>query len=322
MFHCLLSSFNHRNLIETCCTFGNYEIADILLKSGKVDINMKDGSMKTALFKAVEEDNEDSVLYLLRNGADPHSKAYSEVLSSVVEPVDVSRYLNYTRITRILINPHASNMGVYSLSTALPGTPVAGECSICCDESDALIPLSGCGHAFCAECLHGWFMTRKAENKPLTCPQNGCSCKCSIYDVKAVMNDGELAEITHSVLISSLSLLEDFVWCPTPGCGSGMFVVVDGCANVTCPECKVTFCTKCFASHGEKSCRDKYDEMSSNNWLAANTKECPMCKVRIVKTGGCSHMRCSHCQYEFCWICMNKYIGKYSFNDRDPCGRA
>lgn len=318
-------SFFHRNLIEHCCALGNYDVVDVLLDLGKMDIDMVDTDRKTALFKAVEENNVEAVLYLLRRGADPHVKAYSDPLSSIVELSDVSRFFGYTRITRILVDPHKSYMtatDAFTLTTALPGAASAGECSICGDESDALLPLSCCGHSFCKECLHDWFRALNSQHKPIVCPQAGCGCRCSIYDVKAVMSDAEVSEIERVVLVSYLAALEDFVWCPTPGCGSGMLVDLSngaGCSNVTCPKCKVTFCTKCYASHGEKSCRAKYDEASSNEWLKANTKECPKCKARIVKNGGCSHMRCVQCNYEFCWICMNKYVGKYTFGTEDPC---
>jgi len=32
-----------------------------------------------------------------------------------------------------------------------------------------------------------------------------------------------------------------------------------------------------------------------------NTQYCPKCHVRIEKNGGCSHMHCSQCNYDFTW---------------------
>ena len=315
-----------------------FEIADLLMKSGKVDLNKVGGdSMKTPLFKSVEENNEEAILFLLRNGADPHTRGYFEPISSVVEAADVSRYYGYTRITRILVDPHksymavvveaaaAANENVYTLGTGLPGALCSGECTICCDECDEMVPLSECRHVFCVECLRCWFRTLAKQHKPIVCPQEGCGCKCSVYDLRAVLSAEECEEVERRVLVAGLALQPNFVWCPTPGCGSGMFLLEEanggggGCTTVTCRDCGKSFCRLCFMDHGEKSCRDKYDEMSSYEWLSTNTKECPNCKARIVKNGGCSHMRCLHCQYEFCWICMNKYTGKYTFGDVDPC---
>ena len=39
----------------------------------------------------------------------------------------------------------------------------------------------------------------------------------------------------------------------------------------------------------------------TSNWLATNTKECPKCKATIEKSGGCNHMTCHSCRYDFCW---------------------
>ena len=37
------------------------------------------------------------------------------------------------------------------------------------------------------------------------------------------------------------------------------------------------------------------------------TKACPQCKTRIEKNGGCVHMTCSNCHYEFCWNCGHEW---------------
>ena len=35
---------------------------------------------------------------------------------------------------------------------------------------------------------------------------------------------------------------------------------------------------------------------------------CPKCGLIIEKEeGGCNHMICSKCNYQFCWICGSKY---------------
>ena len=42
---------------------------------------------------------------------------------------------------------------------------------------------------------------------------------------------------------------------------------------------------------------------SSEEWIEFATRQCPKCKTRIQKDGGCNYMRCSRCQFEFCWVC-------------------
>ena len=34
-----------------------------------------------------------------------------------------------------------------------------------------------------------------------------------------------------------------------------------------------------------------------------NMHKCPKCKCQIEKDGGCPHMQCSMCNYNWCWVC-------------------
>ncbi|CAH1763633.1 11289_t:CDS:10 [Entrophospora sp. SA101] len=44
-------------------------------------------------------------------------------------------------------------------------------------------------------------------------------------------------------------------------------------------------------------------ERQSEAFIQSNTKECPKCKSKIQKDGGCDHMTCGQpCGYEFCWM--------------------
>ena len=99
--------------------------------------------------------------------------------------------------------------------------------------------------------------------------------------------------------------------------------------------CEHRFCFKCNASppHDPASCKMMEDwkelintyigmekhkmtvageitganDLASEIWLRANTKNCPKCKVKIQKNDGCNHMTCKHCTHEFCWICMGPW---------------
>ncbi|KAF0457808.1 ring finger protein [Gigaspora margarita] len=45
--------------------------------------------------------------------------------------------------------------------------------------------------------------------------------------------------------------------------------------------------------------------------FVAQLKQCPKCKSRIEKDGGCNHMTCKGpgCGHQFCWICMTEWRG-------------
>lgn len=50
-----------------------------------------------------------------------------------------------------------------------------------------------------------------------------------------------------------------------------------------------------------------FDNEQAEALIAAVTMPCPKCKVRIEKDGGCDHMTCAQCQYEFCYQCLANY---------------
>ena len=68
-----------------------------------------------------------------------------------------------------------------------------------------------------------------------------------------------------------------------------------------------------------KKCQD---DSETANWIQANTQGCPKCGSLIEKNGGCNHMTCSKCRYEFCWICLVSWkehgASYYKCNRFDP----
>ena len=48
------------------------------------------------------------------------------------------------------------------------------------------------------------------------------------------------------------------------------------------------------------------------------TEACPNCGISIDKAGGCSHMVCQRCKFEFCWSCLGSYKG-YLHQENTHC---
>lgn len=46
-----------------------------------------------------------------------------------------------------------------------------------------------------------------------------------------------------------------------------------------------------------------------NTKMLSQFEPCPNCKMWIQKDGGCPHMKCEKCKYEFCWHCLGSYKG-------------
>lgn len=42
-----------------------------------------------------------------------------------------------------------------------------------------------------------------------------------------------------------------------------------------------------------------------------NYKQCPNCSVIIEKNEGCNQMKCTNCNYDFCWLCLDEYSSEY-----------
>lgn len=91
------------------------------------------------------------------------------------------------------------------------------------------------------------------------------------------------------------------------------------CLTIMCMRCKK-------AGHEPISCENnkswgvslqelngEIDKRMSDIWIKKNTKKCPECDSDIQKNGGCMHMTCKNCRYEFCWLCLKKWINHDSF---------
>jgi len=45
--------------------------------------------------------------------------------------------------------------------------------------------------------------------------------------------------------------------------------------------------------------------IDNEEWISRHAKKCPRCGCPTQKNGGCMHMKCSNCKYEYCWRCLN-----------------
>jgi len=110
----------------------------------------------------------------------------------------------------------------------------------------------------------------------------------------------------------------DKKWCPQVGCVLAVQTLrklepVE--QGVSC-DCGADWCFLCTKDdHSPSSCEQaanwtlKNNSDSENvNWILANTKMCPKCKVQIEKNQGCNHMTCKNCKYEFCWLCKGDWV--------------
>lgn len=197
-------------------------------------------------------------------------------------------------------------------------------CDICCDDDPDTETIGiSCGHRFCRNC-YTHYLTQKikeeGESRRIQCPSSDCSV---IVDEKTV----ELL-VTPEVYAKYRELLNrtfvddnDFLrWCPAPDCEYAIECNIPSTSLtsvVPTVECKCT-CRFCFGcgldDHQPCICvlvkkwlQKCEDDSETANWISAHTKECPKCHSTIEKNGGCNHMTCRKCRYEFCWVCMGPW---------------
>jgi len=76
----------------------------------------------------------------------------------------------------------------------------------------------------------------------------------------------------------------------------------DGHWPATCEQYK--WYTDLYSKDELKVTFDSEQEALSVKWLLTYTQDCPKCGSPIEKNGGCNHMSCKKCTYQYCWICQ------------------
>jgi ariadne-1 len=194
-------------------------------------------------------------------------------------------------------------------------------CDICCEDEEGLKTFAlKCGHRYCLNCYRH-YLTQKireeGEAARIQCPADGCG---RIIDAKSLdlLVTPELSARYNELL--NRTYVEDkekLKWCPAPDCPNAIECAtkkkdLDRVVPTVSCVCGQRFCFGCtLTDHQPAPCelvkkwlKKCADDSETANWISANTKECPKCNSTIEKNGGCNHMTCRKCKYEFCWMCM------------------
>eukprot|EP01120_Amphizonella_sp_Union-15-10_P011882 TRINITY_DN5167_c0_g3_i3.p1 TRINITY_DN5167_c0_g3~~TRINITY_DN5167_c0_g3_i3.p1 ORF type:complete len:611 (+),score=128.13 TRINITY_DN5167_c0_g3_i3:43-1875(+) len=203
-----------------------------------------------------------------------------------------------------------------------------GTCLICGDDFEAEKCTSlSCLHRFCDACFET-FLNMKINERQVTklsCPASGCNLFIPDDLVKKLVSEDVFKKYYSFITESYVEDNRQVTWCPAPNCGHAINADMVSGLVVTC-KCGFRFCFTCHhEAHAPSTCGQVkewiakgQDDSETVHWIGANTKHCPRCKVPVEKNGGCNHMTCRQCNYEWCWLCIRPWKGH---NDYYSCNR-
>ncbi|GAK64662.1 RING finger protein [Moesziomyces antarcticus] len=180
-----------------------------------------------------------------------------------------------------------------------------------------------CGHRYCRDCYQHYLEQKiraEGESRRVQCMREKCNLVIDERTVGLVVVP-EVFE-RYKILLNRTYVDDSNVlrWCPAPNCELAVECHVSNkmlnkvVPSVRC-DCGHAFCFGCGnAAHAPAICpiaklwlKKCEDDSETANWISANTKECPKCNSTIEKNGGCNHMTCRKCKYEWCWICAGPW---------------
>eukprot|EP00456_Euglypha_rotunda_P087610 TRINITY_DN8930_c0_g1_i3.p1 TRINITY_DN8930_c0_g1~~TRINITY_DN8930_c0_g1_i3.p1 ORF type:complete len:620 (-),score=105.07 TRINITY_DN8930_c0_g1_i3:30-1772(-) len=177
-----------------------------------------------------------------------------------------------------------------------------------------------CGHYLCKDCWKGFLQSEIGAGVATVfskCPaqdDKGKKCQEPVdYDtMKKFLTVAELAKLDGWILDQYVQSATNLKWCPKPGCNYAAEYERGDACDVYC-KCGQSFCFHCqVVAHSPAPCdlAKKWGtltndaEAASERLIQSLTKPCPKCGTRIEKNRQCNHMKCSKCNFDFCWQCL------------------
>jgi IBR domain, a half RING-finger domain len=195
------------------------------------------------------------------------------------------------------------------------------ECLICFSNRNLLnLPLCDC--IFCQDCVLSWYSTKIQQisyrlNDKLRCPNEKCLIEYDIiqdFIYNEDLDSKMKAQISDDLFKKYLHSTPDIFSCPKMSCNyyGFKFLKNNHCDKpYKCESCGTEWMESIhnnyFLERITKIFKMDLSEFFSNIYEEAFTESCPECSVYISRNGGCNHMTCKHCKYEFCWYCKQKY---------------
>ncbi len=209
-----------------------------------------------------------------------------------------------------------------SASPRVDLTALRFDCSICLVSAPALttVVMPCCGFELCRDCakqsVQSIMATCNADNRIrcLHCGSNILNCRDGKHMLQALV--GAIAMLAWRAQLALNSVPNcwqcsacnriQLVTSKSPAPPS----VICACGHVTCLE-------HGDAHPGMPCPLPSLQHIESEAKISRISKRCPGCKVATERNGGCSHMSCSKCGCDWCWICAKLYIKSRSAGRRE-----
>ncbi|CAL1706039.1 unnamed protein product [Somion occarium] len=230
-------------------------------------------------------------------------------------------------------------------------------CPICFDDTQTETMALACNHKFCSACWNAYITSKiRTEGEHwITCMAEDCSLVTPDKFIHFALKDDKATwERFQELLVRHfVSCNPNLKFCPYPSCTNAVSCPAASSKSVLTTIVPIVCCGAsdshkfCFgctidADHRPVICavakmwlQKCQDDSETANWIKSNTKECSKCQSTIEKNGGCNHMTCKKCKYEFCWVCMgpwsehgtawyscNRYDDKSSIDARDAQSKS
>jgi len=208
---------------------------------------------------------------------------------------------------------------------------MSNTCPICFTENVKLLTLP-CKCKVCNECFYNWCKSRCEDNLfalkiLIPCPLDKCRKPMSSEVFIKYLNKEQKLVINELLLKNYMLNTKDISKCPKEGCDYGGIsgYLQKKCSNYICEKCKTKWQDQNMLNSTDRIKNAFMKVMRVKNEFCSNFVKlfignyCPNCSVHIQKLDGCSHMVCSKCKYEFCWLCLDAYYG-YRHSGTRPCG--
>ncbi|EMC91691.1 hypothetical protein BAUCODRAFT_79681, partial [Baudoinia panamericana UAMH 10762] len=177
-----------------------------------------------------------------------------------------------------------------------------------------------CSHdmVICGPCWQSWLEVQVATQHVgnIYCAQ--CDSRLGRDEIQDLAADVVYGQYVDAEVRAMLTSNPDFVWCQSGNCTHGQLHTGDDIFR--CGSCGYKHCMLCdVVWHAGETCGDHHAkivhqkqhrqraEISSESWIKTYAKQCPWCRRKIQKDGGCDHMTCRVCRHQFCWVCLASY---------------